>query len=129
MFDVSSGHGRRQLLLAGGALAVVSCEGFASVVFGDVVQARQQFLTDFFRTPEQARALGRDYLARFPAAADPTVLTARLTDDGRVADHSAFRAHFTALRERDFAHHRTVEIDGWVFALCEAQLCTLVCLT
>ena len=74
-----------------------------------------------FKDTESARAVGMSYLAMYPDIAGDAV--------DRV--HSLIiPEHLTRQQRDDFTHGRTVVIDGWVLARCEADLCAaLVCLT
>ena len=89
------------------------------------------------RRPDSAAAVGRAYLARFPAEAlsvrlvegireglardgfDPVVPT------GRPAE---LRSRLGKRVRRDFAEGRVVAVDGWVLAATEARLFALAAL-
>jgi hypothetical protein len=80
---------------------------------------------------DAARHVGRRYLAMAPGEADAHCLCRELgiSRPGRHAamDRSTL-AHLAELRREDFAHGRTVIIDGWLLARAEARLCALASL-
>lgn len=81
-----------------------------------------------FRSPRKARALGERYLAQNPQAADRRALRARLGLDGAPVSPTSLRARIANLRQRDFEQARIVEVDGWVVAQSEAEICALLSL-
>ena len=84
------------------------------------------------RRPDSAAAVGRAYLARYPAEAPPARLVAGIVDGWERDGFDAARAGRGALRRRlgeqvrrDFARGRVVSVDGWVLAESEARLFAL----
>lgn len=106
--------------------------GLAAALFdagaADAGRSPDRRLGELFRSPRKARALGARYLALHPEAADRVALASRLGLDGAPIRLAELRARLASLRERDFAQHRIVSIDGWILARSEAEICALLSL-
>jgi hypothetical protein len=84
-------------------------------------------LVAFFGEPASAAALGAAYLCRAPEDSEPGRLVARLFPGAssvvleRWSD-SALRSALAQRLAEDFAHSRTVILQGWVLSRSEARL-------
>jgi hypothetical protein len=81
----------------------------------------------FFGEPASAAALGAAYLCQAPEDAEPGHLVARLFPDTSSAvlerwSDSALRSALARRLIEDFAHSRTVILQGWVLSRSEARL-------
>lgn len=127
---------RRDLLkrLALGGVIAALPGAFLAGSGREVLQPFATRLNRLFSQERSARAIGERYLARVPDEADATILTARVAGDMQgylrlaSADTPTLRALLAAQQRDDFAHGRTVTIDGWVLSCTEARLCALVTL-
>lgn len=88
-----------------------------------------------FGNMASATAVGRAYLAAYPAQASVEALTADLvggltavTPQWRTLSKTELQAALRAQIRRDFAAERTVKLQGWLVSLTEAQLCGLAAL-
>ena len=86
-------------------------------------------LSGVLRHQAAAGQIGRAYLRAHPSEADPERLVAGITGDWEQGPAELDRLGRDALRVRlreqirtDFAHGRTVLVDGWVLAASEARL-------
>lgn len=86
-------------------------------------------LVALFTDREDARAVGRAFLATHPAEADRARLLAALAGLEQIQTPTGLRQAFAGFRERDFQAGDIVIVDGWVLARCEARLCALVALS
>lgn len=82
-----------------------------------------------------ATAIGRAYLAAYPAQASVEALTESLVGGltavnphWRTLSKTELQAALRAQIRRDFAAERTVKLQGWLVSLTEAQLCGLAAL-
>ena len=89
-------------------------------------------LTSVFQRKRSARAVGEAYLRRAPEEADPVLLVNAICDRDRGlrqvlhhGDNGRLRAAINNRLRRDFAHGRTVMLDGWLLSRTEARLCAL----
>ena len=88
-----------------------------------------------FGNMASATAVGRAYLAAYPAQASVEALTADLvggltavTPQWRTLSKTELQAALRAQIRSDFAAERTVKLQGWLVSLTEAQLCGLAAL-
>ena len=88
-----------------------------------------------FGNMASATAVGRAYLAAYPAQASVEALTESLvgeltavTPQWRTLSKTELQAALRAQIRRDFAAERTVKLQGWLVSLTEAQLCGLAAL-
>ena len=95
-----------------------------SLVERDSDRHLRRQIEPLFTDIESARAVGRSYVAAFPDIAEGAA--------GRIHDlllasrqgRGGFPAGLLSVQRRDdFSSGRTVVIDGWVIARCEADLC------
>jgi hypothetical protein len=123
---------RRRFLQASGGLVLACASGLAGALFdgeaADAGRSSDQGLSELFRSPRKARALGERYLALHPEAAGRAALAARLGLDAAPISRASLRERLASLRERDFAQRRIVAIDGWILARSEAEICALLSL-
>lgn len=89
-----------------------------------------------FGNTASATAVGRAYLAAYPAQASVEVLTGRVMEGlTAVYPHwptftkTNLQAALRAQIRQDFAAERIVKLQGWLVSLTEAQLCGLAALT
>jgi hypothetical protein len=122
---------RRSVLLAA-AWALVPLAALARLPLAAAEAASPEArllarLAALFREPGSAAALGRAYLDRVPAEAEPATLVAGLFPGlGPAAlerwSDGALRAALAQRLAEDFAQSRTVVLQGWVLSRSEARL-------
>jgi hypothetical protein len=85
--------------------------------------------------PESAKAIGGEYLLKYPQEADLDILLGQLASRMALGDVGLFTPSDRHLREQlddlvraDFAADRIVKLRGWVLAATEARLCALAVL-
>lgn len=122
---------RRRLLQAGWAGLLA---GLAAP-FGATPARAEAVLAAVFRQPGSARVVGRAVLAAHPHLADPGLLVEALTRRHPHLDELLRRDDRAALAQAlgravrdDFAHGRTLLVEGWLLSKSEAELCALACL-
>jgi hypothetical protein len=122
--------GRREFLLGLAAIPVASALGACSG--RDSLRAA---LLDFYAERDSARALGAEYLRRFPDEDDDTILLERLTggaarasewEELAASDPDALRESIRERHREDFSAGRTLLLSGWVLSETELRLCALV---
>jgi hypothetical protein len=95
-----------------------------SLVERDRDRHLRRLIEPLFTDVASARAVGRSYIAAFPdiaAGAAGRIRELLLTPRQRQRD---FPERLLSVQRRDdFSSGRTVVIDGWVIARCEADLC------
>jgi len=77
-----------------------------------------------FADPNAARQVGAEYLARFPDVACGALERISLAVAGRTP--ASLRSWLNRQRQTDFAGGRSVIVDGWVLARCEADICAVL---
>ncbi|NUQ20107.1 MAG: hypothetical protein HOQ09_04020 [Gemmatimonadaceae bacterium] len=118
---------RRQFLLATGLVAAgvagVGCAPGAS--YADDALARPALLDEL--GPARVRAIGEKYRAARRDERSVHALRAAILDSRPLASRLLGAAAPSApeLVRDDFAHGRTVVVDGWVLAVTEARQCAL----
>ena len=98
-----------------------------SVEDGSLTQKIEQLFSD----TDSARVVGLRYLAESPGSAYGALDRVRELADAsyRHGAKASFEEQLVRQRRDDFASCKSVIIDGWVMARCEADLCAaLVCL-
>lgn len=125
---------RRQILLTTssfGLLAMVAGPVLANQFIGLSSQRVTQasWIGHFFSSPESARRIGHLYLKYYPDIRELTHLEAEC----RVNHHNVSSRRSIALQRQriaglirhDFEQERTVNLDGWILSITEAQVCAL----
>lgn len=84
----------------------------------------KNILESYFSGTECPRSVGMDYLARHPEMAKGAIDRTRqwLSPAGRGQQDTPALC-LARQQHEDFTNGRTVIIDGWVYARCEADLC------
>lgn len=77
-----------------------------------------------FADPDAARQVGAEYLAGFPDVACGALERISLAVSGSA--RVSLRSWLNRQKQTDFASGRSVIIDGWVLARCEADLCAVL---
>ena len=135
---------KRYILRLGTALAVSLGAGRAYTLVGASAETRRsaavRHLLGVFSRPESAAVVGRRYLERYPAEADPVRLLAAIEGRLRRAagppslppldriGNARLARHIAAAVSRDFEDGRIAEVEGWLLAETEARLCALAAL-
>ena len=77
----------------------------------------QPDLLDILDDDDAVRAIGHAYRRRFPAHDDAQTLGGMLAEE---------RAERLSTRvQADFAHGRTIQLNGWILSVTEARQCAL----
>jgi hypothetical protein len=129
---------RRRVLRSGVAIGVTGWLGRRAWLRSPARAGQQPRSARFARLlthVEGARVIGHAYLRLVPGETDPAalvaVVAAGLPDGPRaldsVTDARLRRLLLDGIRE-DFAHERTVTLNGWLLSLTEARLCALAAL-
>ena len=74
-------------------------------------------LLDILDDDDAVRAIGHAYRRRFPAHDDAQTL------GGMLAEERAER--LSTCVQADFAHGRTIQLNGWILSVTEARQCAL----
>jgi len=85
-------------------------------------------LAVLFSDPWGARAIGRRYLARYPAEADADLLKESLFSGLNDTGPAGLRVRLAERRRQEFAAGQTVILDGWILARSELRACALLTL-
>ena len=127
---MSQHHGRRAFLLGLAAIPFATALGACSDR-----DSLRPVLLEFYADRDSARALGAEYLKRFPDEDDDTILLERLTGGAARAsewqelaasDPQALRESIRERHREDFRAGRTLLLSGWVLSETELRLCALV---
>jgi len=81
-----------------------------------------------FTDLQAARDLGRAYLGGLPLSRHPGVLLTELKLDAKSAPTESLQSRVDALRTADFQSGLTVDVNNWILARTEAELCALTLL-
>lgn len=89
-------------------------------------------LSRLFTTPENARAIGVQYLKHYPNHTDRNLLLSSLGPE--IATHATedsptFLKHLDERRRQDFNNGETVIVNNWILSRTEAGLCALLALS
>jgi hypothetical protein len=124
---------RRSALRLFGLLGATAALSGVSVITRrfERVSARRPIIDarDFFRRPEIAAALGREYLRASPHESDVALLHDLIWDSFSneelgIAHHGrrGIRQVLAARQHADFENGRVVSVGGWVLSVTEARL-------
>ncbi len=90
----------------------------------------------FFRHPESAAVIGREYLKDRPGESDARVLGELISISSGGTPDRTCRADPDDIRRRlrrrvrlDFEEGRVVKVRGWILSETEARLCALAAIT
>jgi hypothetical protein len=90
-------------------------------------------LSRFYVHHASARTVGLEYLRTRPGEADVRLLLEAICRGDRERFRCADAMHVRRLigeqQCSDFAHGRTVQVDGWILSETEARLCALAAVT
>lgn len=117
-------------------LGIIAATGGAALVSSLPSLGRRLLLSEsllaVLSDPAGARDIGRAYLQQVPSEANGRQLVSLIAE--RYPRGMAAQVHVDEVREylsnlarEDFAHGRTVELNGWVLSRTEARLCALAC--
>jgi len=98
---------------------------------GNLSPSLATLLGQFFSNKESARVVGQRYLGFTPNEANLERLMAMIFHSKENyarfanADAEQLRAMLSDQQRADFAHGRTIMIDGWILSETEVRLCAL----
>lgn len=115
-------------------IAAAGAAGLAggSTMFGaesDVAALARPQLLDILRDEDLVCDLGRRYRETVPAEDNADVLAHAIVGGSAAMPQASLCARIAEQVRRDFAHGRTVTLNGWVLAATEARQCALLSLS